>query len=510
MGWSDGYVVEEAYTSGYFRKQSPVHLSVACALNGFEPVDTRKPFTYFELGSGQGFTANVLAASNPHASFYAADFMPGHIATANELAADARLSNVTFLEKSFAELAAGACALPPFDFITLHGVYSWVSPENRRHIVDFISRYLKPGGIVYVSYNALPGWAAAAPLQRLVLEHARAVPQRLDTQVKQARGLIDKLIEAKAGYFTVNENTVLRSRLDSWAKDKPAYLAHEYLNQSWQALYHADVVRDFSAAKLDFAASAELCMNVNPAQLPPEQREIVDGIHDPLLRETVMDYLQNTAFRSDVFIRGARRMTAARRREWWEQIGVALTVPRRFATLGLPPVSDAQPSSFGSRVLDMLEDGPMSVLELSERNAYSPDAIANMISLLVWHDQGTPFLVSTQTPSREAALRLNAAIAQDSVPNDRYQALASPLLGAGVGASLLQRLVYQALCERQHPIDRQALTNWIWQTLMDQGPPIVLQHEPMASKEIELLEIRRAVDDIFALRQPIWHQLHML
>ena len=87
MAWNEGYVVEEAYTSGFFRKQSPVHLSVACALNGFEPVDTRKPFTYLELGSGQGFTANVLAAASPHARFFAADFMPGHVVTAQELAA---------------------------------------------------------------------------------------------------------------------------------------------------------------------------------------------------------------------------------------------------------------------------------------------------------------------------------------------------------------------------------------------------------------------------------------
>lgn len=38
--------------------------------------------------------------------------------------------------------------LPQFDFITLHGIYTWVSRENRQHIVDFIARYLKPGGIV--------------------------------------------------------------------------------------------------------------------------------------------------------------------------------------------------------------------------------------------------------------------------------------------------------------------------------------------------------------------------
>lgn len=508
MAWNEGYVVEEAYTSGFFRKQSPVHLSVACALNGFEPVDTRKPFTYLELGSGQGFTANVLAAANPHAKFLAADFMPGHVVTAEELAAAAQLGNVTHLENSFSELAEGKADLPPLDFITMHGVYSWINPENRRHIVDLVARYLKPGGILYVSYNALPGWSAATPLQRLVIEHARANPKRLGTQIAQAKGLIDKLVDAKAYYFASNQDsTVLRSRLDSWAKDKPVYLAHEYLNGSWEAMYHADVVRDFAAAKLDFACSAELCMNVDPRQLPDDQRAIVESIDDPVLRETVLDYIQNTAFRSDIFIRGARRMSPARRQQWWDQIGVALTVPRRFATLG-QPVEEGR--GFASPILDMLEDGPMSVQELAERNDCPPDAIANIVSLLVWHDQGAPFIVSTQPPSKDTSLRLNAEVAHDAVPHDRYQALASPLLGSGISSSALQRLVYHALSEKPNAVDRHALTQWIWQVLTDQGGPIILHHDPLPDRETELLEIGRAVDDILALRVPIWHQLHMI
>ena len=49
--------------------------------------------------------------------------------------------------------------LPDFDFIGLHGIWSWVSDKNRQVIVDFIRRKLKVGGVVYVSYNTQPGWA---------------------------------------------------------------------------------------------------------------------------------------------------------------------------------------------------------------------------------------------------------------------------------------------------------------------------------------------------------------
>ena len=57
--------------------------------------------------------------------------------------------------------------LPEFDFIGLHGVWSWVSPENQKIIINFIRKKLKVGGVVYISYNTLPGWLQMIPLREL-------------------------------------------------------------------------------------------------------------------------------------------------------------------------------------------------------------------------------------------------------------------------------------------------------------------------------------------------------
>jgi SAM-dependent methyltransferase len=158
MNWNDGYVSNIDYPAAFFREQSPTHLSFACVLNGYEPVPLDGHFTYMELGAGQGLTANILAASHPRGEFYAVDFSPSQVAASRQLSSAAQLHNLTLLENSFAELAAGKVALPQLDFITMYGVYSWVDADNRRHIADFINRYLKPGGIVYLNYNAMPGW----------------------------------------------------------------------------------------------------------------------------------------------------------------------------------------------------------------------------------------------------------------------------------------------------------------------------------------------------------------
>jgi SAM-dependent methyltransferase len=64
-------------------------------------------------------------------------------------------------DESFAEFASRD--LPEFDYIGLHGIWSWISDENRAVIVDFIRRKLKVGGVLYISYNTLPGWAPLPP-----------------------------------------------------------------------------------------------------------------------------------------------------------------------------------------------------------------------------------------------------------------------------------------------------------------------------------------------------------
>jgi SAM-dependent methyltransferase len=47
--------------------------------------------------------------------------------------------------------------LPQFDSISLHGIWTWVSRDNQKLIVEFARRHLKPGGLLYIDYNCLPG-----------------------------------------------------------------------------------------------------------------------------------------------------------------------------------------------------------------------------------------------------------------------------------------------------------------------------------------------------------------
>lgn len=156
--------------------------------------------TYCELGSGQGVTANLLAAANPEMEIYATDFNPKHAYNAQELARVSQLSNVHFFDNSFAEFEARN-DLPQFNVIALHGIYTWVSQEHQQTIIRFIEKRLKPGGLVYISYNCLPGWAGISPIRHLIQMHAERAIGSLPEKIDAAMAFIERFQETDARYF---------------------------------------------------------------------------------------------------------------------------------------------------------------------------------------------------------------------------------------------------------------------------------------------------------------------
>src|SRR5690606_7519115 len=117
-------------------------------------VQPEGPYRYCELGCGRGYATVLLASANPDSHFVGIDFNPTHIAEARALADEAGIRNVSFHEMGFGEAAASnAPELGEFDYVTMHGVYSWVVPSVQEEIHAFLRARLVPGGIFYMGYN---------------------------------------------------------------------------------------------------------------------------------------------------------------------------------------------------------------------------------------------------------------------------------------------------------------------------------------------------------------------
>lgn len=512
MGWNQGYVSDIEYPTTFFCEQSPAHLNFACVLNGVEPVDLDRPFTYFELGSGKGLTVNILAAANPQGQFFANDFNPSQVVSSRQICNDARLDNLTILETSFGDLAAGKVDLPQLDFITMYGIYSWINETNRAYVVDFIARYLKPGGVVYLNYNAMPGWTTVLPLQRLIFDHAGANPAPRNIQVERARNFVDEVAAAPANYFS--RRKTLDYRLDSLRKDKTGYLAHEYINDGWKPLYHADVARDMAPAKLDFIGSAELWQAYPDLYLSEEQQGVLNGVADDTLRETIKDYIHNTHFREDIYVRGARRMSPQRKLQCLNRMGLALTAVRSSVVLEFEtPGGKFQ----GERdlylpVLDALAQKPCSLAELAELPALRAGGllgVARIAAMLMSSGQASVYPLSAARQDSEPSKRMNQVIARLSLEDDQHQALASSLLGTGIKAGLVQRLMYQTLDAAPDRRTAPDITDCVAQAMEKQGCRLKTNDGEVPFGAETVAELLPTVIAILQHRLPIWEQLNV-
>lgn len=510
--WTSGYVADIGYTHGFYRELTPIVLELVALSRGQQCPDSTGPLAYCELGCGQGYSANLLAAANPQIQFHATDFNPAHIVGAQALAREAGTENVHFYDDAFADFLERP-ELPQFDVISLHGIYTWIAAEHRATIVEFIRRRLKPGGLVYISYNCLPGWSPAAPMRHLMYLHGKAQGGPTIGRLDPALAFIGKLIESDAKYFATNP--VLKTRHEQLGKQNRPYLAHEYLNDAWTLFYHSDVAAELGEAKLGYLGSANILDHIDAVNFTAEQKAIVDQVTDPVLRETVRDYIVNQQFRRDVFAKGAIPLADSARREAWLDQRFALTVARVDVSMKIRGgIGEADlHADVYAPILDVLAQGPVTLRQLLTAN---PDIgklgwnrIVEAMIILVGSGQVQPCLPARGDAKRQKSTRaFNAAVLKHARDSADLQNLASPVTGGGIPLSRFQQLFLLAQEQGRKTADDAA--RFAWDVLQAQGQAILKDGQPLTTPEDNLAELQRQSATFFEKVVPLLKQLQIV
>ncbi len=484
--WSAGYMAEISYTHGFYRELSPSLLNFATLLSGHRMV---QPLTYCELGCGQGYSSNLLAAANPHIQFHATDFNPAQVAGARDLAAEAGNDNITFYEDSFAEFLART-DLPEFDIISLHGIYSWVSDQHRAEIVEFIRRRLRPGGLVYISYNTLPGWAAAMPLRRLLVEGAAAAAgQAITGRIEQALALAESVSSVNGRFFSTNPG--MTERLERIKGQPRAYVAHEYLNQHWTPFYHGDVAAEMAKAKLNWITSAHLLDRLDAVNLTPEQQQALAQVSDVTRQETLRDFMVNQQFRRDVFVKGAVRLSAGALGNLWDAQRFILSVDRTKVAMkvtGALGEATLQEDVYVP-LMQVLEQGTSSFAEMMANPGLAPlgaQRLQQALMVLVGAGYAQPVLPEEGAEERRRRCRMfNNAVIRRSRWSSDLQYLASPVFGGAVVQDQVSQLFLLALMEgAPDPVA------FAWDVLSRNGQRLVRDGKALLEDADNLAELR--------------------
>lgn len=361
-----GYVNDVTFPDRFHRELSPAWLTYASVLGGARPKDLAKPFRYLDLGCGFAYSTVVNAASFAHAEFHACDVNPAHIEAARRRAARLGVSNVVFHEASFEALLD--TNMPPFDFIVMHGIYSWVDAGVRRTVRELISRRLADEGLVYLSYNCQPGWSAEAPLRKLMLEMATAAQGGIESRITSATAGMQTLGTPSFRYF--RDNPTATGALAALAQSSPGYIAHEYLNRAWEVHYSVDVLDEMAALGLTYTGSATLADNHAALLIDRQAAEAIAALPNARLRHLAEDFAVNRRFRRDVFVRGVRASrTPAQALRHLERmaIGCASEIEQIDTRVTIPRGAISFQAEFIADLRALMRHGAMPIGEIVTR-----------------------------------------------------------------------------------------------------------------------------------------------
>ncbi|RYY28782.1 MAG: methyltransferase domain-containing protein [Sphingomonadales bacterium] len=504
--WNEGYVSEVDYVHGYFAELSPVRLKLALLSRGISH-DVGKDPAYLELGFGQGLSLNINAATSS-GQFYGTDFNPSQAAYATQIAR-ASGKPVQVFDDSFEDLERRE-DLPQFDIITLHGIWSWVSAEARQAIVDIIRDRLKPGGILYVSYNCKPGWAPIEPLRHLLnLHSAKAATGSLLSRVGQSLAFAERLVATNAGYFA--QYPAIGDMVNSVSRLDRNYVSHEYFNRHWLPESFSEVSAKLSEAKMDFAASANLIDNMPGLGVPAHCQDLLDEISDAALYETVRDYLVNRQFRRDIFVKGKRQMTAleiADRLDEYAFIALAdhKELPLVLATSAGSATLREDVYKPVWKALEAANGAAKSFSEISEAVAgagVTRTQLAEVLFVLTGRGDIAP---ASQSASSEEDLSASIALNRALCLRSRYASganhLAAPRIGAAIPVGRVQQLILLAIWGGAKDVEA---TVWGWLSAQDER--LVRKGETLESAEDNLEEIRTIHAHVAAILLPLLRRL---
>ena len=502
--WSEGYIADINYTYGHYEEVNPERVDLALLRSALIAPDIENAC---ELGFGQGSGINLLSAAS-NVRWYGTDFNPGQVAHARELARKSGAA-VELAEQAFEDFCARD-DLPDFDYVAMHGIWTWISDRNRAVIVDFLERKLKPGGVLYISYNALPAWSEFLTLRNIMLDHVRdlgedkPLAERIKSSLELGKELLDKSVLHGRAY------PGLKQRLEKMAKQSPEYIAHEFFNDNWDPMDFRAMDSWLSDAKLTFACSANMFDHIDALNLSEEQRKLVSASGNVRARESLRDLILNQQFRRDYWVKGPRRIPPAAHESAFRKQQVVLLKPA--ADIQLTVKTGGGEANLNEKIYQPVIQAlngstATTVAELEKLVAahkITPAQLLEAIIVLCGAGHLAPARkIDSDTSARCAAL--NQWLVEQARHNDNQRYLASPVTGGGVATDRFERLFLCAQAEGHTVPDDWA--RFAVDVLIGQGQFMLQDGKTLRTKKANLELMQPLARQFADKRMPILKQL---
>jgi SAM-dependent methyltransferase len=269
-----------------------------------------------ELGCGDGGNLVAMAVALPAATFVGIDAAPGAIARGQELVEALGLGNITLAVRAVEDYEPA-----PRDYVIAHGVYSWLERVARHRLLALCRGALAPGGVAYVSYNALPGGRTLQAVRDMLRYHTAALDDPRE-RIAEGRALLRFLVEGAPA------ESELRTRAAELLERSDASLLHDDLAAVNHPVYFHEFVAHAATHRLAYLAEADFFeMQIGAASEPAADALL--GIEDPVRREQYLDFLKGRRFRQTLLVAAEQEIDRAPRPGVIERLAVSTEVQRR-------------------------------------------------------------------------------------------------------------------------------------------------------------------------------------
>ena len=511
IDWSDGYHTEALYTYGYYKELSPSLQKLAVLLAGYETLPSTENDVHMELGFGQGISINIHAASQ-QGSYIGNDFNPSHVAHA-QLLAHASHSHIELSDASFAQMDART-DLPMCNSISLHGIWSWINDENRQHIVNIIQKHLKPGGIVYNSYNSISGHAGFLPWRHMMWQHYQ---QQTGTALER----IDHTIKHFSAMFESNpslldNNPALKSTWERIQSADRHYLLHEYFNANWDCFSLSQVNELMQTAKLQFVGTTTSNAYINHLAMDENRLAQVQAQPNVLAAESWRDVLLGNTFRQDLYIKGGESLSPQGILRRLQKLRFVCTVTEDLFTNFLFNPQDSR--HFNADLFDPIKAelvndayAPKSFAQLQAAvgSKYTWQQILQVVLLKIHAGHLQPCVEKETQQTRQQSHDLNLALLGKLDDKISGVYVASPVTGMALTLEYIYAWCLRTWLQQADATQNDIAEN-IWQGLQAHGRVLVDEAgKSLSTREEHFKLIASKLSNASALRQ-VWQTLGLL
>ncbi|MBA4180491.1 MAG: hypothetical protein C0506_07880 [Anaerolinea sp.] len=258
---------EVPYDGAAQRFVHPDKLAAMAILHSLKPASPDN-CRVLEIGCAAGETLVPMAESLPGSEFVGIDYAERQVAAGQRAIVESGLSNVRI---EHLDITQAGAELDQFDYIVAHGIYSWVPPSVRESLLALCKSALKPGGIAYISFNAMPGHLFKQYVRDMLRLHTRDVADPVE-RVREAVTLA-QLLNAN-----LLPGTPLAALMRAYAPEMgeragPAIL-HDELGEVNEAFYFSEFARDIRRHGLEYLSDVEFNAEVL-THLPPALRAVI-------------------------------------------------------------------------------------------------------------------------------------------------------------------------------------------------------------------------------------------